>query len=209
MKHLPRATRSFIAAGALAAAALAVIAGLTLAGAGPAGAPPPAKLEGTDVWAAGTQPAHPFALRDQNGRLISTDGLHGQIWAVTFMDSHCTRQCPIEARAISTTERLLGSSYHLKVIVISVLPSYDTPHHIRVFARKTGMTGDWHWLNGPKAQMAKIWREYGILVITGVQHTAALYLVDRRGDVRVADAIPFLPSQLASSVRALSAHPRA
>jgi cytochrome oxidase Cu insertion factor (SCO1/SenC/PrrC family) len=102
------------------------------------------------------------------------------------------------------TRRLLGPRYPFKTIVVSVLPSYDTRRHIGAFARRTGLAGDWHWLVGSRQQLAAVWQEYGIEVITGLQHTAALYLVDGRGDVRVADGIPFLPQQLAASVRALT-----
>jgi hypothetical protein len=48
-----------------------------------------------------------------------------------------------------------------------------------------------------------VWREYGIGVVSGQEHTAALYLVDRSGHIRIADAIPFLSRQLAGSVKAL------
>lgn len=167
---------------------------------------PPAKLEGTNVWGPGARHAPAFALRDQRGRLMSRARLRGHVWAITFLDSHCRRQCPVEARELARVQHLLGPSFPLKIIIVSVLPRYDTPARVRAFARKAGLTGSWHWMLGTRNELAPVWRRYGIFVVTGVEHTAALYLVDRRGDVRVADAIPLASRRLAASVRALDRH---
>jgi protein SCO1/2 len=185
----------------LAAAALVVMA---LRHAQASSAPPAARLEGTVVWPAKTRPAPSFALRDQQGKRIAARDLRGQVWAVTFLDSRCRQACPVAARALARVQQLLGARNRLKIVIISVLPRYDTPERVRAFARKTGLTGDWHWLLGSARQLAPVWQRYGIWVQSGVSHDAALYLVDQRGDVRVADAIPFRPSQLAASVRALT-----
>lgn len=162
------------------------------------------RLKGTVVWPAGMRPAAPFALRDQNGRLISNRSLRGHIWAITFLDSRCTRECPVEARDLAQVQHLLGRTDLLKIVVVSVLPWYDRPARVRAFAARAGLTGDWHWLLGTRQKLIPVWNEYGIWVRTGVAHTAALYLVDRRGDVRVADGVPFSTTQLAGSIRALA-----
>jgi protein SCO1/2 len=160
-------------------------------------------VAGTVVWPAGARPVPSFALRDQTGRLITNRSLHGRVCAITFLDSNCSKACPTAARDLAVVQRSVGSHQHLSVIIVSVLPTYDTPARVRAFARKAGLTGDWHWLLGTRRQLAPVWRAYGILVATGIEHTAVLYLVDQRGDVRVADAIPFIPDQLAGSVRLL------
>jgi protein SCO1/2 len=163
------------------------------------------RLAGTDVWPVGARPAPAFAARDQNGRMITRNSLHGRIWAITFLDSRCRQACPVVARDLATTQRLLDHKDPLVIVLVSVLPDYDTPARVRAFAREAGLTDNWHWLLGTKEQLAPIWKDYGIYVVSGVEHTAALYLVDRRGDVRVADGVPFVPSQLAGSTRALMA----
>jgi protein SCO1 len=165
------------------------------------------RLAGTVVWPAGMRPAPSFALRDQSGRLVTTHSLRGRVWAITFLDSSCTKACPIAARDLATTQHSIGAHHPLSVIIISVLPNYDTPARVRAFAHKAGLTGDWHWLLGTRRQLVPVWRAYGIFVVTGLEHTAALYLVDKTGDVRVADAIPFVPAQLAGSARLLDTFP--
>jgi protein SCO1 len=166
-----------------------------------------ARLEGTDVWPSGMRPAPAFALRDQTGRFITRSGLRGHVWAVTFLDSKCRQACPVAAHALANVQRQLGPRYPLKIVIVSVLPRYDNPSTVRAFARHAGLSGDWHWLLGTRRQLVPVWQAYGIWVRTGIEHTAALYLVDRRGDVRIADGVPFIPSQLAASVRALSTRP--
>jgi protein SCO1/2 len=150
------------------------------------------------------RPAPGFALRDQSGRLVTRKGLRGQVWAITFLDSLCRQMCPVEAHELASVQQMLGAHDPLKVMIVSVLPQYDRPATVRAFARKAGLSGDWHWLLGTQRELEPVWRAYGIEVQTAVSHTAALYLVDKRGDVRVADAVPLIPSQLAASVRALA-----
>lgn len=195
---MPRVLLALVAAVVLGAATITFAAGR-----GGHAAPIAYHLAGTNVWPAGTQHAPNFALHDQNGSLVTRNGLRGHVWAITFIDSHCTQACPLEARDLAQVQRALGRTNPLTVILVSVLPRYDTPERVRAFARSSGLTGNWHWLLGTRSQLAPVWRAYGIWVLTGVSHTAAVYLVDQRGDIRVADAVPFRSDQLADSVRAL------
>jgi cytochrome oxidase Cu insertion factor (SCO1/SenC/PrrC family) len=168
---------------------------------------PVLRLRGTDVFPPRTESALPFALRDQNHRLITLNTLRGRLFAITFLDSHCTTECPVVGRELALVQRRLGPKFPLDLIFISVNPK-DTPASARAFVRESGITGSWHWLMGTRRQLMPVWREYGILVLPSpkdIVHTAALYLVDRNLSVRVADGIPLLPWQLVQSVRALAA----
>jgi cytochrome oxidase Cu insertion factor (SCO1/SenC/PrrC family) len=164
-------------------------------------------LGGTDVFSRhNALHAPPFALLDQSGRMIRLSSLHGHVLAITFLDSTCTKECPVAGRDLASTQNDLGRHSTLTVIVISVAPQHDTPATVQRYVREVGLTGPWHWLFGTHKQLVPVWRSYGILVqpVQGdIQHTAAVYLVDQRGLVRVADGVPFLPGQLAGSVKAL------
>ncbi len=172
----------------------------------------PPKLHGTVVWPRGMRPALPFALRDQNGRRVTLRSLRGQVSVVTFLDAHCTSACPVTARELALTQRELGASRSpLLIVLIDVDPWKDTPVAERAFAHKVGLVGNWHWLLGSRSQLAHTWRVWGTEVQRGrhdIVHTAADYVVDQKGFVRVADEVPFRPDWLASSVRALLATPR-
>lgn len=164
-------------------------------------------LRGTDVFPVGLHRVPPFALRDQNGRMLSPVALRGRVFAITFLDSVCVKECPVAGRELASVQRLLGPNSPLTVVVVSVDPAADTPVTARAFVRHSGLTGRWHWLLGTRRQLLPVWIRYGIEVrpVTGdISHTAAVYLIDREGWMRVADGVPFIPSQLAGSVRALA-----
>jgi cytochrome oxidase Cu insertion factor (SCO1/SenC/PrrC family) len=164
-------------------------------------------LQGTDVFPAGLHRVPPFALRDQDGKLITPARLRGHVFAVTFLDSICRKACPVEGRELASVQRSLGSHTPLTVVVVSVDPVADKPATARAFMRESRMSGPWHWLFGSQSSLVPVWIGFGISVqpVKGdINHTAAVYLVDRHGWMRVADGVPFLPSQLVESVRALT-----
>lgn len=165
-----------------------------------------ARLQGTDIFPEGVHRAPSFSLRDQNGRLISAASLRGRIYALTFLDSQCRKECPVAGRELATVQRELGPRSPLTTVIVSVDPTGDTPASVRRFVHMSGLTGQWHWLLGPRSRLLPVWNEYGIAVqpVRGdISHTAAVYLVDRQGWMRVADGVPLLPAQLSASVRAL------
>lgn len=170
-------------------------------------APPANRLQGTDVFAVGQHRARSFALRDQNRRLLTSAGLRGRVYAITFLDSVCRLECPVAGRELAAVQRALGPRSPLTVVVVSVDPRGDTPSTVRRFVRASGLTGTWHWLLGTRSSLLPVWNEYGIAVqpLRGdISHTAAVYLVDRNGWMRVADGVPLIPAQLARSVRVLA-----
>lgn len=168
-------------------------------------------LRGTVVWPSGATRARPFALRDQNGRTVTLRSLRGHVSVVTFMNAHCTQACPVIGRELVLTQaRLGGTRSPLQVVVIDVNPAQDRASNVRIFASRLGLAGNWHWLLGSKFALAKVWRAWGIYVKWArpdILHTAALYLIDPREFVRVADAIPLRPDWLAADVRSLLASP--
>lgn len=163
-------------------------------------------LRGTVVWPPRTRPAPNFALRDQDHHLVTRASLRGHVALVAFMESHCTAACPVEGKDIALTQEKLGRHSPLTIVIISVAPGKDTVASIRAFAHKVRMSGNWHWLMGNAAQLSPVWKAWGTYVEprkTDIIHTAAAYLVDQTGFVRVADEVPFRPEWLAGSVRAL------
>ncbi len=167
---------------------------------------PPARLQGTDIFPDGVHRAPSFALRDQNGRIVSSGALRGHIYAITFLDSRCRQECPVAGRELASVQRALGPHSPLTVVVVSVDPAGDTPTSVRRFMRESGLSGSWHWLIGTRSRLLPVWNAYGIDVqpVRGdISHTAAVYLIDRKGWMRVADGVPLLPHQLLQSVRVL------
>lgn len=184
---------------ACAAVAVALAAGRSDGAASP--------LRGDAVWRAHSRPAPAFALRDQNGRMVSTASLRGRPWLVVFLDSHCRTQCPVAGHELGRAERHLAGS-PVRLVVISVNPA-DTPASVRRAAREWGWHGPvWSWLMGSAAQLRPVWKAYGIGVIrhsgsSDVDHTIATFLVDARGDERAAFLPPIAVNELVRDVRIL------
>lgn len=173
-------------------------------------------LQGDAVWPSGTRPAPAFTLRDQNGRSVSLRSLGRRPVLLTFLDSRCKNQCPIEGRQLTDAMRSLHGAQPPAIVVVGVNPLQDTPASERAFAKEQGWSKlPWYWLSGTRAALAPVWKTYGIQVMTkryivpgskpviDVTHTIAVYLVDRNGDERAAFLPPLVPAQVARDVRTL------
>ncbi len=165
----------------------------------PAAAGPLPDFHGQAAWDAGARAAPGFTLQDQDGVPVSLAGLRGRPVLLTFADSLCTLQCPIQGRQVASILRRLPAAERPTLVVVSVDPSGDTPASIRSATRKWGLAGPWrwHWLNGRATQLHAIWHEYGITVDPSsgdIVHSLVLYLIDREGFERTAYLYPFLPA---------------
>ncbi|HYM49926.1 MAG TPA: SCO family protein [Candidatus Limnocylindrales bacterium] len=164
-------------------------------------------LAGEAVMSPNSTPAPPFTLHDQDGKAVSIQDFKGQVVAVSFLDSHCQQQCPLQGEQLGIAMRTLGPATRFVNLVVSVAPATDTPDSERAFATTHRWTGEWHWLSGSPAELAAVWKAYGIEVLPGpmgnIPHSIALYLVDRQGYERVG----FLftdPKRIEEDVRLLS-----
>jgi protein SCO1/2 len=170
-----------------------------LTGSGTAAAKPSLpSLHGQAVWKAGARRAPNVSLRDQTGRVVTLASLRGRPVVLTFLDSQCTSSCPIEGRQLGSVLRRLPAMERPTLVIVSVNHAGDTPAGIRHALAEWHLNGSWgvHWLNArTRAQLASVWRSYGVRVIpksNDIVHSLALYLIDRRGYERTAYLFPFL-----------------
>jgi len=167
-------------------------------------------LHGQAVWQTGVRRAPNFVLRDQSGSTVSLASLRGRPVVLTFLDSQCTSSCPIEGRQLGSILRRLPAAQRPTLVIVSVDQSGDTPAGIRHALAKWSLNGPWsvHWLNaGTHAQLASVWRSYGIRVVPAtndIVHSLPLYLIDRRGYERTAYLFPFLPGFVQGDLRGLA-----
>jgi protein SCO1/2 len=205
-----RIPRAGWALGLVLAAAIGSGVGIGLARNSPSPATPaaPADLQAQVTWAPGTKAASNFAFKDQNGRLVSLRSVRGRPVLLTFLDSRCKAQCPIEGRILGEVGRRLDRPLRPVLMVVSIDPWADTPASARAFTGESRWSGRWHWLFGTKATLAPIWRSYGIGVKPAggdIGHSTALYLIDGRGDMRAGYLFPFSAATVARDARALAA----
>jgi cytochrome oxidase Cu insertion factor (SCO1/SenC/PrrC family) len=166
-------------------------------------------LKGDAVWRPGARAAPGFALRDQDGRNVSLSDLQGQVVLLAFMDSHCKLLCTFEGPTISRVMAHLGTATHsVRLLVVSVNPWDDTPASSRSAGARWGFRGKWRWLFGSPAVLRSVWNHYGIEVkqaLGDVNHSSAIYLIDRQGDERAGFNYPFSAKTVARDLRKLVA----
>jgi len=145
-----------------------------------------------------------FRLRDQDGRPATMDEYRGRTVVVTFMYSTCQDTCPLTAQQIRGALDDLG--HDVPVLVVSVDPAGDTPLHVKRFLVKQHLVGRMRYLVGTRAQLAPVWRAYGIQPQgQGYEHTASTVIVDGAGRQRVGYLTDQLtPEALADDLRTLS-----
>ena len=128
-----------------------------------------------------------FTLRDADRRPVRL-GTPGRVTVMTFLHSLCHSTCPVTAQVIrgglddlSAADRAQVDTY-----AITVAPREDTPAHVRAFLREQRVGGFMRYLIGPVGQVRALWKRYGIHPLThGEDHSAFIFLVDRRGVIRV------------------------
>jgi protein SCO1/2 len=196
-----------LAVAALAGVGVGLIVSL-VAGRAEAGPALP-KLHGQESWSPGERRAPGFALRDQNGALVSLASLRQRPVLLTFLDSRCRSRCPLEGRMLSTMLRGMAPSARPTLLIVGVNPQGDTPASIRHAAAHWRLAGAWrwHWLHGTRRELAPLWRAYGITVeptSNDITHGMALYLIGGRGFKRTAYLFPFLPNFVALDLQTLA-----
>jgi protein SCO1/2 len=88
---------------------------------------PDARIQGQAVRPAGLRRAPGFSLPDQSGRHFSLTSMRGRPVVLTFMDSHCHQECPLEGRALAAALRMVPRAERPVVVVVRVNPWADTP----------------------------------------------------------------------------------
>ncbi|GAC1445641.1 MAG: hypothetical protein NVSMB52_07490 [Chloroflexota bacterium] len=147
-------------------------------------------LQGT-ILPPRTAPA--FNLKDQFGRRITPASFRGQPVVLTFLSAACTQLCPTIAETLSRTISELGAAgKKVAIVAVSTAPEVDTTSVVRRFSMAHGVLHRWHFLNGPRNQLARVWKGYYIYAApknapekVRDAHTAATYLIDAGSRERV------------------------
>lgn len=164
-------------------------------------------LQGQATWRPGVRPAPAFALTDQRGRRVTLASLRARTVVVTFMDSLCTSECPIEGHLLAAAAAQAGAAARPRIVIVSVDPAGDTARTTMKAMRKWGLPSGTLWLRGTHAQLKRVWDAYKISVIPrthDIAHSTALYVIDRNGDERAGFLVPFVPAAVSADLALLS-----
>ena len=130
----------------------------------------------------------PFALSDQNGRMVTEQDLKGHPSLVFFGFTHCPDVCPTTLFDISQVMAALGpDADRTHAVFITVDPERDTEGVLKDYLSSfdphvSGLTGD-------LAEITKVAKEYRVyfkkVPLDGggytMDHTAITYLMDKEG----------------------------
>jgi protein SCO1/2 len=194
-------TRVLYALATLGLCAVAAVTGVWIAESRTAGSQP------TSAFAGALRPpdarAPDFRLRDQDGKPVAMADYRGRTVVMTFVYSTCKDTCPAQVQSIRGALDKLGRD--VPVLAVSVDPKQDTRARAKAFLLKQHVTGRVRYVLGTQAELAPVWRGYGIAPQRGsLDHSAYVVVVDRRGRQRIGFPHSELtPEGLASDLRRL------
>ena len=164
--------------------------------------PPPASEPAGALRPPGIPPAD-FRLTDQDGRTATLADVRGEVTIVTFLYTTCEDTCPLAAQQIRGALDELG--HDVPVLAFAVDPPRDTPARAERFVERYRMDGRMRFLTGPRAELRRQWRAYGVRPQgDGFEHTAHVVLLDREGVQRIGFPVDKLtPEALAHDVALL------
>ena len=151
-------------------------------------------------------PPQDFTLRDEAGRPVSLADFRGQVTVLTFLYTTCEDTCPVTATTIRGALDDLG--HDVPALAVSVDPANDTERSAQRFLSERRLSGGrMRFLLGARAQLAPVWKAYGIRPQgEHFEHSAYVLLIDRAGRQRVSFPVARLTSEgLVHDIRALEA----
>ena len=163
-------------------------------------------LQGTDL---GSIPAPGFQLKDQFGNSISLAQFKGKPVVLTFLYTHCPDVCPLTAEKLRTTMQSLGQAEQkVAVLAVSMDPKGDTPTTAQNFSKVHKLGDYFYYLLGTHDELAPVWASYSVdaqaATSSGVvNHSFAIYVIDKQGRERVLLDNGFSASQLAADLKIL------
>jgi len=144
-----------------------------------------------------------------DGRAVTSAELSGRPYLVFFGYTHCPDYCPTTLFDISAVFKELGPGNKIAAILVTVDPERDTPEVLKNYLsnfdpRIMGLTGDPLKLEA----IARAFRVYAKKVPGEnpgdyvVEHTGAVYLMDKRGKFARVFDLQRTPQQAARELAA-------
>ena len=133
-----------------------------------------------------------FSLVDQRGKLFRFTDARGKIVLATFIFTACPDVCPLLTAKFAGIERALEKRKLNDFLLLSITtdPQRDSPEALKKYAERFRADfNHWLFLTGAEKDLAKVWKEFGVMVQKTpdgqIQHTALTTLIDRRGVRRI------------------------
>lgn len=169
----------------------------------------PYQLHGSEIT---TQvPAPQISLTRADGAAFDINALNGRIVLVFFGYTSCPDVCPTTLADMKRVKTDLGErAGAVDFVFITVDPQRDTPERVQAYA--SGFEKSFIGLSGSEAELEPVWQGYGVfrqIQESGsaagylVDHSARVYLVDKRNHLRVTYAYGTPVEDIAADIRYL------
>jgi protein SCO1 len=124
-----------------------------------------------------------FELTERNGETVSSDGLKGTPYIVSFFFTMCPSICVQQNQKLKELQDQFAGR-EVKFIAISVDPETDTPERLREYATRFGADSkQWLFLTGDLTYIRRIGAEIFQQPVDKQFHTERFALVDREGKI--------------------------
>lgn len=151
-----------------------------------------------------------FTLTNQDNQPFRLDQVRGRPAVLFFGYTSCPDMCPMTMSRIAAALKLVGGEAHdVTTLFVSVDPQRDTPAALKEYVGSFSIPVI--GLTGTPEEIARVASEYHAsyqIVPTGttnylVNHTSAIFLIDRQGHLRQYFRFDEKPETLASALRTL------
>ena len=159
----------------------------------------------------GADYAKDFQLPDQDGKLRSLKDFQGKVVVVFFGYTQCPDVCPTTLTELAQVKKLLGADGDkLQAVFVTVDPERDTPAVLQAYM--ANFDPGFIALRGTLDQLAAMARDYKVFykktegktpTSYGMDHSAASYVYDTRGQLRLYTRYGSGAQALASDIKLL------
>lgn len=197
----------------IAAAAFAAVTTTLAACGGSSGTSDPGQAHFLGVAAKPQATAPPLRLDDSLGKPVNIADYRGKAVLVTFIYTHCPDVCPlIVGHLHAALERLGPEASKLQIVAVSTDPVGDTAQTVKRFLAQHQMTGRMQYLIGSRPQLAKVWKDWNIVVHPPkgpnapdiVEHQAEVVGIDASGKITTIYSPYFKPRAIVHDVPLLA-----
>jgi protein SCO1/2 len=151
---------------------------------------------------------------DQDSARFDLASQRGKVVVIFFGYSHCPDVCPTTLSKLSSVARRLGPDRgQMKVVYVSVDPERDTPVVLRADLQNFDL--DAIGVTGTRPEIDRVVAQYGAkyeIVQTPasagrytVSHSTTLYVLDKKGRMRMQFPYEATAEEIAAAVRTLIA----
>ncbi|HJR79429.1 MAG TPA: SCO family protein [Anaerolineales bacterium] len=156
----------------------------------------PESFRGT-MYAEPYPPAPEIELTRDNGTSFRLSEMQGNAVLVFFGYTSCPDVCPTTMAELKQALEQLGEeeAKQARVLFITVDPERDTPERVQEYVDH--FNPNFIGLSGQEAELAEVWKDYGVFrqIVQGssasgylVDHTARVTLIDQDGNLRLSYA---------------------